>query len=343
MSIGVVGDLHWKDNLGYAEYIKDRRKAEKEQVLDKIVKSLSGCDTIVFMGDQFNARNNTSQTIREFIAFLRRFDGKEIYMLAGNHEISGDGKTALDFITEVGNKKWHIISNSIESVALGPIKIVLCPYLGKSALGVTNEKDGMTKLMKSLPKGDILFIHHAISDTPVNAVTNTNFFREIVLPRKELMKKYKHIFGGHIHAPSNDKGIYIVGSVFTNEVGEIGKFIYTIEDVKIGTVVHQHKLPGRSIIKLENPEVEDIVSLRKDTIAKVLLTKKISKEKMEKLKEKLATLDAYILLENYPTERKKLDLDGSMLEFNIDSLLEVYAKVKKIDIATLKRGFELIK
>ena len=340
--IGVIGDLHWRDNLGYAEYISDRRKAEKEQVLDKIVKCLSGCDTIVFMGDQFNARNNSSQTIKEFIAFLRRFDGKEVYMLAGNHEIAGDGKTALDFIAEVGNKKWHIVSNSIESVAVGPLKIVLCPYLSKSALGVTNEKDGMKKLMKSLPDGDILFVHLSISDTPVNETTNTNFFREIVLPRKELKKKYKLVFGGHIHKPSNDGQIYVAGSVFTNEVGETEKYVYGI-DIKKETFIHHFLLPNRPIIKLENPTINEITKLKKNSIVKVLLTKKMSETDIKKLKVVLEGLDAYILLENYPTERKKLDLDGSMLEFDIDSLLETYAKVKKIDPLILKHGFELIK
>jgi DNA repair exonuclease SbcCD nuclease subunit len=339
MKLGIVGDAHWRDNLGYAEYITDKRRQEKTDVIDYIGNTLRDCDTVVLLGDQFNARNNTSNTIREFIAFLRKFDGKEVYMLAGNHEIMGDGKTALDFIAEIGNPHWHIVSNSIESVELGPLKIVLCPYLSKSALGADNEKDGIKKLMKSLPAGDILFVHHSISDTPVNETTNTNFFKEIVLPRKELKKKYGTVFGGHIHKPSIDGQIWIAGSIFTNEVGEVEKFVYTYD----GESVQNYKLPCRPIIKLENPTVDDIAMLKKESIVKVLLTQKTSESTIKELKIALNKLDAYILLENYPTERKKLDMDGSMMEFDIDGLLETYAKVKNIDIAVLKHGFDLIK
>ena len=61
------------------------------------------------------------------------------------------------------------------------------------------------------------------------------------------------------------------------------------------------------------------------------------------MKKKLKKFDAYILLEQFPNERKKVHFEEGMLEFDIEKLLETYAKIKKVDIRKLKVAFELIK
>jgi len=354
--IGVIGDLHLKDNLGYADYITDRRIPEKEEILNFIVENLKDCDTIVFLGDQFNRRNNPSLVIKEFVSFVERFDGKQIYILAGNHEKQGDGKSAIDFLKAILGKAWEVIVDTvaIETIAridektnkISPTlesKIVFCPYFSKAELGTKDNQEGSKLIMEKIGKGDILFVHHAISDTLTAAGIDTNIFPEPVLPKKELEKNFKLIFGGHIHTPQVSGTTIVAGSIFNEQIGDTGRYIWKIQTGPLK--VEQIPLPGRKVYGLKDPEEKDLKPLEKNSIVKVTITKKETLAKLEQLKTKLRKFDAYLLLEQIPKERKKLHFGGDegLLEFDIDQLLEMFAKERKIDLEKVKKGFELIR
>lgn len=335
---GIIGDLHLKENLGYSSYIKDGREAEKQEILDFIVNSLKDCDTIIFLGDQFNARNNPSRVIKEFVAFLERFNGKQLYILTGNHEIDSFGKTALDFLKELKKKdNWHVITDTIESIN----GFTFCPYFTKSQLAVKTDEEGIKMIMNKLEDNNILFIHSALSETSTTSGIQTNIFNEIVLPRKELEKRFKLVIGGHIHKPKNYGNTIVAGSIFNQEVCEIGKSIWRINEDTLE--IEEIKLPGRGIYKLTDPTNTDLNKIKEDSIVKVILTKKITKKKVEELKDRLGKFDAFVLIEDYPKERKKLVSDKNVLEFEVEELIGLYAKQKQIDLNKLLNAFELIK
>jgi len=342
--IGVVGDLHFRRSLGYAELIEDNRISEKKETLDLIVESFKDCNTIVFLGDQLNGRNNLSVVIKEFVQFIERFNDKEVYIIAGNHEVYGDGKSALDFLKEIKNPKRHIITKTVEKARIGPLQAVLCPYFTKSELGTDSNKEATEMVMGKLDKGDILFVHHTISDTFTNSGIQTNIFNEVVLPKSDLFKKYKIVFGGHIHKPQNiEDKLIIAGSVFTNEVGEKDKYVWKLDPSDLS--VESIRLPVRPIIKMENPEFLG-ETVPANGIIKIILTdKKKYRGKLDELKDsfKIALKDgAFIILEQYPNTRKKVHFEEGMLEFNVEDLLGVYAKQKKVDHKKLLRGWEII-
>jgi len=341
-SLGIIGDMHNRQSLPYSDYVKDNRIPEKQKILDTIVKSLWSCDKIIFLGDIFDIKNPDSETIKEFVNFLERFK-QPIYIVAGNHEKMADGRTSLDFLKEIKNKSWHVVTNKIETIN----NITFVPYFTKAELGVETEEEGTKKIMSQLKGGEILVVHHTISDIMTNSVINTNLFREIVLPQKELEKKYNLIIGGHIHKCQMSKTgqTLIAGSIFTHEVGEIEKFVHIISKQLTSTPI---KLPCREIHKLEDPTEEDLKKLPKNSIVKVVITKKLSTADIISLKEVLKDLfsdkGAYLFIEQVPHERKKLHYSEgeSILEYSIEQLLEIYAKEKKVDINKLQRGFELI-
>jgi len=336
----VIGDLHLREKLGYADYIKNGRKKEGEQVLDHIIKESSDCDTVILLGDNFNARNNTSEVIKRFVAFLERFNDKDIYILSGNHEKNADGKTAIDFLREVNKPNWTIITNEI--LIKNTEGMTFLPYMTKPELEAKDDAAGTKKLMTMLTSGKMLFLHHAISDS-MAGVVSTNIFNEIVLPKTGLEKKYQLIFGGHIHTPQVLKGdrTYIAGSIFNNEIGDTQKYVWKIDKTKL--TVSQHKLPGRGIYKLENPSVADINKIAKKEIIKVVINDKKIKKDVAVIKKALEKFDAYLLLEQYPNERKKVHFEEGMLELDVEKLLDIYAKEKKIDRKALKVGWDLIK
>jgi UDP-2,3-diacylglucosamine pyrophosphatase LpxH len=340
--IGVISDLHFKPTLSYSDYIKDGRKGEEKEILNFIVSSLSDCKKIVFIGDLLNGRNNSAEVIKKLVNFIERFEKKEIYIISGNHEKSADGKTSLDFLKEIKNQyfdcpKWNVITDKVEVFD----DLVFCPNLSKPELKAKNNKDGKKKIMKMLPEGKILFHHYAMSGSKTGTGAMTEMFDEIVLDKNVLKKKYNLVVGGHVHHPQEDGNVIVTGSVFTNEVGETDKYIWKIQ--KDDGTFDKIKLPGRAIVKVENPTDNVLEKIKKDSIIKVIFTDPKLKSKIKETKEKLEKFDAYILLEQFPNERKRIHFEEGMLEFDIEKLLEVYAKQKKVEIKKLRVAFELIK
>lgn len=421
MIIGVVGDMHLKENLGYADYITDRRIPERKKILEFIHDNFEDCDAIVLMGDNFNGKNNPSSIIREFVAFVKGFGKKDIYILAGNHEKFGDGRSAVDFMREMKMPHWHVITDGIKTFSDETTEMTFCPYMSKAELNIASNSEASESVLNALRSGEgvsrggllewigqnvaaeatgdhpnlteedlsrllvgmrrdgetppneyvavtdtvqggattartatilarapqqlnkkkVLFAHHAISGTVVRDASTTDLFNEPVLDKSKLLNKFDLIVGGHIHLPSSDSKVIITGSVFNNEVGEKGKKIWKIDTE---TMAFEHiDLPGRKIFKLENPTNEDILNIPEKSIVKVILTKKIEGGN-DALKGILKNrFDAYLLLEQYPSERKKIHFDEGMVAFTPESLLESYAKERKIDINKLKAAYDLIK
>lgn len=337
MKIGVIGDAHFKDRLSYSDYIEDGRVAEKKEILDFIVESFEDCEHVVLLGDNFNSKNNSSETNREFVSFLEKFNDKQIYIISGNHEKKGDGKTAIDFLSEVKKDNWHIFTiPNQRTILIENLKVNFLPSMLNSELEVESHEEAIKKILKEMTKGDILFTHYPISGTSIKGIT-VDMFGGVILPKEELEKKYKLIVAGDIHAPQQYGNVIIVGSLFTSEVGEIEKFIWKIDD-KLN--IEKLKVPAREIHKIVNPDLAELKQIPKNSIVKVIITDK--KINIDEIQEELTRFDASLLIEDYPNKRKKMHIEEGAFDFNIESLLELYAKEKKVDYQQLLRGLELI-
>ena len=334
-----IGDLHFRPSLGYSEYVKDQRIPERQEILDFIVKQSEDCSIVVFLGDQFHVKNPMAETTRDFTAFLERLGNKQIHLLVGNHEVRANGASALDYLKEIKGKKWHIV-NGIEKVD----DMVFCSYQNKLFLETEDNKSGQDKLLKLLPSGRVLFTHQAVSDTLTNCGTNTDIFDEIILPKELLEKRYELSVSGHIHKASvSSSGKTIVaGSIFNQEIGEIEKCIWKVNPHDLS--YEKIKLPGRPIYKFEDPKLEDLKSLPTNSIVKIILTEKLSEEKLAEINNLADNFDALIVVEHIKRERNSnYNEETNLLDLSMESLLEVYAKQNNLDVGKLKQGFDLVK
>jgi len=186
----LVGDLHMKQKLGYSEHIADGRVQEEKDILDFIIAQAADCDKIVFLGDQLDARNNPSEVIKKFVNFVEKLNNgmRHIFILLGNHELMGDGKSALDFYQEINDPNIKIITNEVYKLD----NMVFCPYFYKGQLGAKNYVEATKALLKKLPPADVLFIHQTVSDLNIKGISS-NTFNEIVLQQKDLKKRYKKV------------------------------------------------------------------------------------------------------------------------------------------------------
>ena len=329
--IGVIGDFHQKDELSYAEYFSDRRNGEKKEVLDKIVESLSDCKTIIFLGDCFNSKNNSSESIKQFVSFLERFAyTTEIIFLSGNHEKKPDGK-------------WIVVNKPI-MVITDKKTCWLCPYMYRSEIdGATTQQDVSNALRENFEQYsssignnvDFVFAHHAITGTNT-ANGSVSSLNEPVLDAA-WFKVVKRVFGGHIHQPQDYDNVTITGNVFTQETGEDFKYVYRIND---DNSIDSIKLPVRPILKVENPTEEKLASIPQYAIVKAVITDR--SVNVEKTSELLLRFDASLIVEKYPNE-KRASVDHNDFSFDTEHLLREYAKHKELSPETLLKGYNLIK
>ncbi len=337
--IGVIGDLHFRPRLPYSEYVKGGREAEEQLVLDHIVTAFADCETIVFMGDLLHARNNTAEVIRKMMEFIERFNEKHVCILCGNHERSGDGRTALDFLSEIKGRNWTIVLNEVVSFN----NLTFLPFINNAQLHAKDHLECRRALLELLPeeKNHILFTHYALSGCVTNSGESTDSFSETVLPREELERYFSLVVAGHIHKPQAKERTLVTGSVFNAEVGETQKYVWRVDEETFQ--IDAVKLPGRGIRKLENPSLSELNELKRTDIIKVVLTDPKLKDQVESIKAALQEQDAYLLSEQFPHTRKKVHFEEGILEMNPEELLRLYCKQKKLSFKSISPAFELIK
>lgn len=332
----IVGDLHFKEELSYADYFKDRREAERQAVLNAIIDAAADCDKVILMGDCFNVKTNPFSVVRDFTNFVERFGDKELFIIAGNHEKTADGRTALDYLKEIKNKNWHIITNQVEQHG----ELLLCPYFFNPELETNDPAEASELLIKKilhtafddpaiLPK--FLFVHHALSDTKTVSGQMTNTFREIVLPKAQLEQHFLRTFGSHIHQPDRYGKTIVTGCVFANEVGDGYKYVWKLDETT--DEVTPVQLPGRRIFKFQDLSgaelLEQLDEIGKNTIVKYVVTDR--KINMNGILPVLREFDAYIIVEEYAAERKTIVSVPENTDLNIENLITIYAEQKKLD------------
>ena len=338
MKLLIVGDQHFRFELPMGQAFPDGRVKEWEGVKDEIHRLAKDVDAVVLLGDNLNSRHNHSGVINEFVTFLKRFGDKPIHILTGNHERYGKN-TALDFLQKLNMPNWRVYTHVEAGVALGDVKATFIPYTTPPMVGALDNEEGANIVLEQAGRGDIVFAHHA-----VKGAKNAEFFNEIVLNRDELEKNFKLIFTGHLHhSEVLSKQTVVAGSVFTHEVGEEEKFVWTVDTSDM--TYTKHNLPVRGIFKLfcgenDNWLYEGQAKIPAHSIVRAVVTSRsVSLKEVEFILEKF---DASMIVEQYPNEREKTHFTNKVLDLSVDNLLKIFAQNKKLDYNVLKGGFELL-
>ena len=347
MKILIVGDQHFRFELPYASAIADGRRSEWEAVKKVIHDTAKDCDEVVLLGDNFNSRHNHSSVIREFVEFLYGFGDKKIHILGGNHERYGD-KTAIDFLQKIPNPNWNWNVYTVPTwTVVGGKEAMMIPFMTPALLGVSTKEEGIEKLVGMFHKEKVplCFAHHAISGGHLNGIL-VDTLNEIVLPKKNMLESFGNTFAGHIHEKEKGEGLTMAGNIFTNEVGEHEKsiWIYNEADCPGGRLVYTQEipLPVRPIHKIIwEEEADKVFTLPKNSIVKCYVTDR--KNNIENIKRLLSSFDAFILIEQYPSERAKIHFEGGVMDLSVETLLKKYAEVKDLPYQDLMDGFNLIR
>lgn len=350
MKVLAIPDPHFRLDLAYADYVNDRRRGEKSAVLHAVIDAATRCDAVCLMGDNLHLRHNHSTVIKEFVGFVRALAScAPVYICAGNHEVYNGTETAIDFLREAGIPRVSVITVGPEYRNIDGKKVVFLPYCTNAALGVDSFEDGAIEIMRRLDRVvgneqfDAIFLHHTISGSTTSGGL-ADIFGEIVLSREELEKRFKLVIGGHIHTPQRlGSRTIITGSLFTSEVGETKKSLWQVD--LDSQDVTEMALPIRAIHKVEITATEEIATMDQyDPSSIVKCIVRSHDVDIDIVRDKLRRFNAYILVEDYPSERQKLRIDdGALEDLSIENLLRVYAKQNNIQELDLIKAYNIVR
>lgn len=337
----IIGDAHFRSELPYASSFKDGRRGEWEDVKNAILEAAKDCDNVVLMGDNLNSRNNSSTVLREFVEFLKGFGDKQVYVLCGNHERSG-GVTAIDFLDRMKHPNWHVYTEPAQ-VDMGGQTAMMIPYVTPGSLGVKDIAEANALVSRVSLPSDYAFAHHTIQGTTWGGGSWEDVTKfEVTLPLEEMKKKFGLSFAGHIHEKQKlDDRVFVVGSMFTSEVGEHGKSVWIVD----GGAVKEIPLPVRPIYKVNVQQAKSYAYIPKNAIVKAVVSDPFfnNTEGRASIREMFAHVDALLIVESYPRQREKMHFEEGALDLSVENMLKVYAEARKIDLATLQHGFDILR
>ena len=342
MKVLCIGDPHFRHQLPYSTALLDGRRSEWRGVLDKLVELSQDCEEIILMGDNLNSKHNHSSVNREFIEFLTEFGDKPIHMLVGNHERYGH-ETALDFIKEINHPTWNVYSD-ITEIMIGDKKAVMLPFMTPGTLDSANLEEAQAKLAGLLPKADYLIHHHIAEGTLWSQTAETTDLNEVYVP-KDSLDNYDLVIGGHIHKRQwVTPKVLVTGNLFTNEVGEHDKAVFTLDTDT--NKVEEHLVPVRGIYKIEMRKEESLPKeIPDNSIVKIVC---VDPAFGRQAREAMIAIgadkyDDYVIVEQYPRKRRKVKIsETGALDFSLDNLTKVYSKARKVPHAELLAGLELL-
>jgi len=323
MRICLIGDNHWRKNLPYGSAFPDERREEWNEVIRTIHKTAKDCEEVVLLGDIFNAKNNPSSVIRDFVEFLKGFGNKQVHMITGNHSISPDG-TALDFLQKMEHENWHVYTKPtiVDNMAF-------VPFLR------SGEYDPS---FLSGRKVIALFSHNAVKPSTRGAMIDET--QEHVWGKEYLELHSDFSAFGHIHDEEKvSDTIQGAGSIFTNVVGEHKRAIWKYDTTTKET--ERIPLPVRGIYKVMiNEPMNGFDEIPEHSIVKCVVTQKGAD--LVHIEELMKRFDAYMIVESYNEGREKHHFETGAIDISLDSLLKVYAKERKIDYEKLMQGVNLL-
>lgn len=329
--------MHFRKVQHHAADFPDGREEEREDIEAAIVRIAKEkkCVHVIQGGDALDSRDADPEEVRRLVSFLESLGAMMVSVLSGNHASRADGTAAEDFINELSDKDWRFVNEVTHNEA----GVCYVPYTRRQQVGAQTDAEVVEKVLGLIDrqlvragrrKFKAIVIHHAIAGTVTASGQMTDMFREAVFPGNELLKRADRVFGAHIHEPQDDGNVHVIGSVMAHDVGELKPKRVIVWDDETGEV-ESVELPGRKMARLVDPSPEELREAKgKYDLVKVVVT--------DQKAYSAGDLEGVVVQEK-PRRREKSE---EVLDFSVPSLLEAYARERKVDREAIFRAWSRI-
>lgn len=323
--IGIISDLHlgvhtnstyWHGvAIKWAHWLRDEFRAK-------------GIKDIVFCGDWHHNRSEISVSTLQISAdILEIFKEFNLISILGNHDVYYKHRIDVNSLSIFkGRENITIIDKPVTYEAFGKT-ITLCPWETE---------------MSQIPKSDVIFGHFEIETFKMNQYKVCEEGTKI----KDILAKSNLVISGHFHTRHEKKytkgTILYVGNPFQMDFGDVdnekGYHIldldtleYTFHQNTVSPLYKKLKLSDLVAYGSITAEVENIF---KENIVKLNLDRRISREDLTFLTNKLLSLKPEKLVTEYDvslSQCNNLDGDRDLSGIDIRTAIEEFVSMLDID------------
>jgi exonuclease SbcD len=279
MYLLLVQDIHFSDKGPLS-----RKDNYTQSVIEKFnqiieISNKLGVEALIVAGDTFHAKQpakNSHYLVNTAMKIFNQF--KNVYLIAGNHDISFYGVDNLDFQplgTLFSNPKNKLLDTNPQIVDCGDFSVELC--------GISFVNGDIRPIIKNLPKRvskyRILVTHQLI----LPSEESFDFGNEIILTYKDLSSgdyDFDILFNGHTHMfyPTNIiNGKYFIspgaltrGSIHADEIVRIPRIVLlditkdklSVTEIKIDVKPYQDifDIEKHESVKKEKEDIDKFIN-----------------------------------------------------------------------------------
>ena len=207
MAIGIVGDIHLGVRCERSS-IKEAVVAGQKAFLAQMIADFRerGIKTVLFSGDIFTVHHFMTIEVMNYAIQLFGEDMKDfdVHVIAGNHDYLYENKesiSALRLLEMLPNV--HVYRSGIGELDLLGRKWYMVPWIFPDKLDAVNDWLGkLSRKAKATRENTVLFGHFDM----MGILMEAGQLSEVGLQPEKFYKAANHVFSGHYHCRSYNKG-----------------------------------------------------------------------------------------------------------------------------------------
>ena len=216
-------------------------------------------DVLFILGDVFNSRESINLMILDSVIALFDKLGKEfkngIHVIVGNHDVYYIDNNNITSVSIMDRMLGHINGYyEPKQLQISGKKCLILPWI--------TSFDEIQRII-SEDDSDYLFCHMDINE--MKYASGTSIEKSV---SKELLKKYKHVFSGHIHIRQTNDNVTYFGTPYQLDSGDSDNikgyhYIDTKDDFKLHFVENtiSPKFKFLNIYKILNSTIDELKEL----------------------------------------------------------------------------------
>lgn len=333
--VGLIGDIHLGLKQNSEQWHNIAMKCGKWIVED--LKS-KGIEDVICMGDLFHERDEIAVNTIDFASkFLTLFDDFNVIIVVGNHDAFYKESVEINSLSILKGWKNITIMDETTTIETQGRKLSFVPWAGE---------------LSKLEKSDALFGHLEIESFKMNTFKVCDSGMKI----KDLLNISDLIVTGHFHLREERKlkkgTILYVGNPYQMDFGDAGntKGYYTLDledmsyDFVQNEVSPEHIKISLSRLIQYDGITEEVESMFKGNIIRLVIDKAIASDDSDRLLYKLSNLEPFQLSVDYDVNFSKFELlDGDDFDMSgFDYIQAIEEFINMLDIGNKKETAEYI-
>lgn len=318
--IALIADLHFNIFQKHNKFFY-----HMEQMMDNFMElcKKDEVDAIFILGDMFDTKSsvNTEGLIKVNDIIHKLSQICPVVIIQGNHDLAYFNQSEISLPTNYKYYENVIVVNEPSELKIKDFTFIFFPFTNN----IENDLKAYTKKIDFEKNKVVLFSHFGVTSFKVHEYSNDNVNNAAAQIGLSTLDDFNKIFLGHYHGYQSKKNVTYVSSPLQSRHGdELSKHGFVVYDLATNShkFISNKVTPKFKTFELTKKTANEMLLL-KDHYIRIRVTKKVSKELLVSLRQKLMinNFEVKIVLD-IPEQMQMSTIQGwNEIVFNDDETL----------------------